>query len=181
MRKIIESTFVTLDGAIAEPHKWSAPYWDAEHAAYAAKLLFAADALLLGRETYQNFAQVWPTRPSGDEYTDRINAMPKYVASTTLAQSDAIWNATILQGDTADAVRALKKQDGGDVLKFGTGSLSRTLLAHKLVDEYHLWVFPVVAGAGTRLFDGQPDVAHLRLLGTTTLASGIVIHRLAPR
>ena len=75
MRKLVESTFVTLDGVISEPQSWSPPYWDDEHAAYARKLLFAADALLLGRETYEGFAQAWPER-SGDDFTDRINTSP---------------------------------------------------------------------------------------------------------
>ncbi|WP_406229897.1 dihydrofolate reductase family protein [Nocardia sp. NBC_01009] len=180
MRKLVESTFVTTDGVIAEPHRWSAPYWDNEHADYAAGLLFASDALLLGRETYTGFASAWPTRPAGDEYTDRINAMPKYVASRTLRQEDATWNATILQGDVTEAVRVLKEQDGADILKFGTGSLSHLLLDNKLVDEYHFWIFPTIAGAGTRLFEGR-DVSHLELLDTTTFKSGIVVHRLAPR
>ncbi|MEV6432636.1 dihydrofolate reductase family protein [Nocardia sp. NPDC051463] len=180
MRKLIESTFVTTDGVIAEPHRWGAPYWDNEHTDYAAGLLFASDALLLGRETYIGFAGVWPTRPAGDEYTDRINAMPKYVASQTLRQEDATWNATVLQGDVTEAVRVLKEQDGADILKFGTGSLSHLLLDNKLVDEYHFWIFPTIAGTGTRLFEGR-DVSHLELLDTTTFESGIVVHRLAPR
>lgn len=91
MRKLVESTFVTLDGVISEPFEWGAPYWDEEHHAYAGKLLFAADALLLGRATYEGFAKAWPDR-SGDDYTDRINAMPKHVATTTL--NGLTWNAT---------------------------------------------------------------------------------------
>ncbi|NUS45848.1 MAG: hypothetical protein HOQ24_19420 [Mycobacteriaceae bacterium] len=179
MRKLVESTFVTTDGVIGQPEKWSARYWDSEHSEYAAGLLFAADALLLGRETYEHFARAWPSRPAGDEYTDRINSMPKYVASRTLRQESGDWNATVLRGDIATAVRALKSQDGGDLLKFGTGSLSQTLLDAKLVDEYHLWVVPAVAGSGARLFEGR-DLTHLQLLGTTTFKSGIVVHRLAP-
>lgn len=181
MRKIIESTFVTTDGVVGEPHKWGGPYWDAEHSDYASSLLFASEALLLGRETYTGFAAVWPTRPEDDPYTARINAMPKYVASRTLAPSDATWNATVLQGDVIEAVRALKAEDGGNILKFGTGSLSHTLLEAKLVDEYHFWIFPTIAGTGDRLFDGYPELTHLELLGTTTFKSGIVVHRLAPR
>lgn len=181
MRKLIESTFVTLDGVIADPHLWSGPYWDAEHSGYSADLLFGADALLLGRETYLGFAEVWPQRAGADEYTDRINAMPKYVASTTLDPQHSDWNATVLRGDTVSAIRALKEQEGGNILKFGTGSLSRLLLEHKLVDEFHLWVFPVFAGAGTRLFDGAAEQTHLEPLGATTFRSGIVVHRLAPR
>lgn len=181
MRKIIESTFVTTDGVVSDPHVWGAQYWDDEHSEYGSELLFASDALLLGRETYEGFAQVWPTRPADDPYAARINALPKYVASRTLTQQDATWNATILQGEVVDAVRELKDQDGGNILKFGTGSLSHALLDAKLVDEYHFWIFPAVAGTGERLFDGYADVAHLDLLGTTTFKSGIVVHRLAPR
>jgi dihydrofolate reductase len=176
MRKLIESTFVTLDGVISDPGRWGPPYWDDEHNAYARTLLFSADALLLGRQTYEGFAQAWPTR-SGDEYTDRINAMPKHVASTTL--TDATWNASILEGEVPAAVAELKAQDGDDLLKFGTGQLSRTLLEHGLIDELHLWVFPVVAGRGDRMLDGV-DTTHFRLLDTSTFASGIVVHVLAP-
>ncbi|MEV6061102.1 dihydrofolate reductase family protein [Nocardia asteroides] len=181
MGKLIESTFVTLDGTIDAPHEWSAPYWDDEHAAYATELLSGADALLLGRETYEGFAQVWPTRPAGDPYTDRINALPKYVASTTLDQADLTWNAELLDGDPVESVRTLKAKTDGNLLKFGTGSFSQTLLDGGVVDEYHFWIFPVIAGKGERLFDGRTDTTHLRLLDTTRFASGIVVHRLAPR
>src|SRR5687768_4225144 len=129
MRKLVESTFVTLDGRISNPQDWSPPYWDEEHNAYASKLLFASDALLLGRATYEGFVQAWPER-SGDPYTDRINAMPKYVASRTL--TEATWNSTILDGDVAAAVADLKAQPGENILKFGTGAVDRTLIANGL-------------------------------------------------
>ena len=109
MRKLVESTFVSLDGVIGSPEKWSGAYWDDEHDQYARKLLFAADALLLGRETYEVFANSWPSR-TGDEYSDRINSLPKYVASTTL--QDARWNATVIKGDVGDEVARLKQQPG---------------------------------------------------------------------
>jgi dihydrofolate reductase len=175
MRKLVESTFMTLDGVIENPQNWSPPYWDEEHMAYASGLLSAADALLLGRATYESFAEAWPSRSGG--YSDRINAMPKYVASRTLRETR--WNATVLEGDVAEAVAALKADDGGDLLKFGTGELSRTLLEHRLVDEYHLWLFPVLAGAGTRLFEGVE--ATLELEDTTRFASGIVVLRYGPK
>jgi dihydrofolate reductase len=143
--------------------------------AYADGLLAAADALLLGRATYESFAEAWPSRSGG--YSDRINAMPKYVASRTLRETT--WNATVLEGDVPEAVAALKADDGGDLLKFGTGELSRTLLEHKLVDDYHLWLFPVLAGSGTRLFEGVE--ATLELLDTTRFASGIVVLRYGPK
>ncbi|HYN94217.1 MAG TPA: dihydrofolate reductase family protein [Pilimelia sp.] len=177
MRKLIESTFVSLDGVISDPQVWGPPYWDAEHQEYGNKLLFAADALLLGRETYEGFAQAWPAR-SGDGYTDRINAMPKHVASRTLTETS--WNATVLAGDVAAAVTALKEQPGESLLKFGTGELDRTLVEHNLVDEYHFWLFPVLAGRGVRLFDGI-DVTHLRLVETTRFTSGVVVLTYAPK
>jgi len=180
MRKLVESTFVSLDGSIEDPQNWSPPYWDDEHRAYATKLLWDADALLLGRKTYEGFAQAWPPRAGADEFTDRMNAMPKYVASSTLADADMTWNATVLEGDTVDAIRRLKDEDGGTLLKFGTGELDRTLLENGLVDEYHFWYFPVLAGGGQRLIDGI-ETTHLDLLETARFKSGIVVHVLGPK
>ncbi len=177
MGKLIESTFVTLDGVISAPQDWGGPYWDDDHAAYASKLLFAADALLLGRATYEGFAAAWPTR-SGDDYTDRINAMPKFVASNTL--EDATWNATVISGDVAAEVARLKDGEGLDLLKFGTGELDRALLGHGLVDELHLWTFPLVAGRGDRLLDGL-DLTHFELVDSVRFGSGIVVMVCAPR
>lgn len=177
MRKLVESTFVTLDGVISAPQEWSPSYWDDEHENYARKLLFAADALLLGRVTYEGFAQAWPSR-TGDDYSDRINSLPKYVASNTLDK--ATWNATILEGDVADAVATLKQDSGENILKFGTGELDRALISHNLVDEFHFWVFPVLAGRGRRLIEGI-ELTHLNLVDTTTFASGIVVLTYAPK
>ncbi|WP_246486303.1 dihydrofolate reductase family protein [Kribbella qitaiheensis] len=104
--------------------------------------------------------------------------MKKYVASRTLTETT--WNAELLKGDAVEAVRRLKEDDGGDLIKFGSGEFSQALLDAKLVDEYHFWVFPVLVGSGERLFDGQA-MTHLELLGTTTFKSGIVVHKLAPK
>ena len=177
MRKLVESTFMTLDGVINDPQNWSPPYWDEQHAKYNQDLLDPADSMLLGRRTYEGFAQAWPQR-SGDAFTDKFNAMPKYVASRTL--KDATWNATIIQGDAVEGVKKLKQGDGGDIIKYGTGEFDVDLLKHKLVDEYHFWVFPVVAGNGQRLFDGI-DLTSLKLLGTTNLDSGIVVLKYGPK
>jgi dihydrofolate reductase len=176
MRKLVESTFMTLDGTINDPQEWSPPYWDDEHGGYARELMFASDALLLGRKTYEGFAEAWP--PRSGELADRINGLPKYVASNTLKETT--WNATLLDGNVADAVAELKAQPGGNILKYGTGELDRTLMEHKLVDEFHFWVFPVFAGGGDRLFDGF-DLTHLALVDTTTFKSGIVVHVYAPK
>jgi dihydrofolate reductase len=177
MRKLVESTFVTLDGVIGDPQEWGPPYWDDEHASYASGLLLAADALVLGRATYEGFAQAWPAR-SGDAYSDRINSMPKHVASRTL--QEATWNASIIEGEVVDGITQLKQQPGENLLKFGTGELDRTLLEHGLVDEFHFWVFPVLAGSGQRLIDGI-EPTHLELVDTTTFATGVVIHVCAPK
>lgn len=177
MRKIIESTFVSLDGVIENPQNWSPPYWDDEHAGYSQRLMDNVDELLLGRATYEGFAEAWQQR-SGDPFTDKMNAMPKHVASRSLIETT--WNASVLGGDAVQAVRELKRRDGQNLLKYGTGEFSRALLEHKLVDEYHFWLFPVLAGSGTRLFDGV-DVTHLQLTGTTTFDSGIVVLQYAPK
>ena len=177
MRKLVESTFVTLDGVIENPQNWGGPYWNDEHADYATTLLFAADALVLGRKTYEGFAEAWPQR-SGDPYTDRINAMPKHVASTTLEQ--LVWNASVLEGDAAEAVAKLKGEEGENLLKFGTGTFSRTLLEHGLIDELHLWIFPVLAGGGQRLIDGIEPM-HLELVETTRFSTGLVVNAYAPK
>lgn len=171
--RLVESTLLTLDGVISSPEQWSPPYWNEEHNAYARELLFGSDALLLGRETYEGFAEAWSQR-SGDDYTDRINSMPKYVASTT--RSEGPWNATFLDGDVAAAVKDLKAREGGHLLKFGTGVLDKVLLEHGLVDEFHFWVFPVVAGGGERLLDGVVDTTHLKLVRSTTFTTGLAVH-----
>ena len=155
---------------------WGSPYWDDEHDQYARDLLFAADALLLGRETYEGFAEAWPAR-TGDEYADRINSLPKLVASNTL--QEAAWNATLIKEDVAEEVAKLKDQPGQNILKFGTGELDRTLIEHNLIDEFHFWLFPVAAGSGQRLFDGI-DTTHLQLVNTTRFGSGIVVLTYTP-
>lgn len=182
MRKLIETTFVTLDGVISDtipstaphaaPEKWGAPYWDEEHAAYAHDLLFASDALLLGRVTFEGFAASWPSRTG--EFADRINNMPKYVASRTLAEP-LEWNATLLEADVAGEVALLKQQTGENILKYGTGEFDLTLMQHDLIDEFHFWLFPVAVGGGQHLFEGI-DTTHLKLVDTTRFGSGIVVH-----
>jgi dihydrofolate reductase len=178
MRKLIETTFMTLNSVIDNPQNWSGPYWDDEHTAYNVQLMEGVEALVLGRVTYEGFAEAWSQR-AGDPFADKLNAMPKHVASRTL--TEATWNAQILEGDVVEAVKRLKEEDGGDLLKWGTGEFSKTLLEHKLVDEYHFWIFPVLAG-GERLFNGDDlAITHLDLLDSTTFKSGIVVHKLAPK
>lgn len=176
MGKLVESTFVSLDGVISNPQEWGPPYWDDEHIAYNRKLLFDAEAMLLGRVTYEGFAQAWPQR-KGDEFSDRFNAMPKYVASNTL--KDATWNAQIISGDVGSEVAKLKDA-GQNLVKYGTGTLDRTLMQHKLVDEFHWWHFPVAVGHGDRLLDGI-EMTHLKLVDMTPFKSGIIVAVYAPK
>lgn len=179
MRKLVESTFMTLDGVINDPQNWSGPYWDDEHAGYARGLLFSSDAMLLGRKTYEGFAQAWPQRAGDNDFADRFNELPKFVASRTMPPGQAEWNATVLEGDVADAVAKLKDEDGETIIKYGTGEFSKALLENKLVDEYHFWIFPEVMGSGDRLLDGFRT--SLELVDTTRFKSGIVVLKLAPK
>jgi dihydrofolate reductase len=188
VRKLIESTFVSLDGIIddtrpstasrAEAQHWGQPYWDDEHGGYAGNLLSSADAMLLGRVTYEGLAEAWPARDGAD--ADQMNNLPKYVASRTLTR--ATWNATILHGDVAEEVAKLKEQPGKNILKWGTGELDQTLVAHGLVDEFHFWYFPVIVGAGKHLFEGAGfDTTHLKLADVNRFDSGIVVHVYVPK
>jgi len=180
MRKLIESTFVTLDGVISTPEAWGAPYWDDEHNTYNSALAARAGGLLLGRKTFEMFAGVWPSM-AGAPGADEMNALPKHVASRTRNEITE-WNGSLLQGDVADAVRALKAEEGADLLKYGTGELDQTLLQHRLVDELHLWVFPCVAASGDRLLDGVLDKpTHLTVAERTPFTSGITVLTLVPR
>lgn len=131
-------------------------------------------ALLLGRLTYQGFAQSWPPR-AGDEFADRINALPTYVASRTL-EGPLEWNGTLIEGDLAEEVTKRKEQPGQTILKYGTGELTASLIEHNLIDEFHYWIFPVAVGAGLHLLEGT-DATHLKLMDSTTFGSGIVVHK----
>src|SRR2546430_13137226 len=140
MRQVVAVEYLTLDGVAQDPgpagdfeHRgWTVPYWNDELLKYQSDLLFASDALLLGRVTYEEFVASWPLR-SGDPFTDRMNTLPKYVASTT-KQEPLEWNARLLEGDTADAVAKLKEEPGDDILIYGSGVLVNTLLPHNLID-----------------------------------------------
>lgn len=180
MRKIIVSTYSTLNGVIENPQLWSFDHFDEEAAKFASDQLFAADALLLGRETYEGFAEAWPER--SDTFADRINSMNKYVVSTTLEAPLAWGPATLISENVADEVARLKQQPGQDILIYGTGQLTHTLLKHGLLDEHRLWLIPVIWNQGRRIFEGM-DSFKLELVDTKTLPSGTVIltHRPAER
>jgi dihydrofolate reductase len=143
MRKFVNATYMTLDGDISNMADWHFDYLGDQAMAAARAQLFSSDALVMGRETYESFAEAWSAR--SDDFADRINAMPKYVASTTLTEP-AWHNTTVLNGDVVAQVRALKEQPGENILQYGFGSVTQLLLDHDLVDEVRIWLHPVLSG-----------------------------------
>jgi dihydrofolate reductase len=178
-RTVVASLYVTLDGYLDEPGQWSFPFWSDEAGQFKARELADADALLLGRITYQGFAAAWPAmEEQTGEFGRKMNAMPKHVASRTL--TEASWNATIMRADVADAVRDLKARPGGALLVAGSGQLVDYLTAHDLIDEYRLMVHPIILGEGTkRLFAGAPR-RSLELVDTLGLPHGVVVNTYRP-
>jgi dihydrofolate reductase len=171
MRKLIESTLISLDGVIESPDRWA--LFDVESVAFAMKQLDDYDAFVMGRVTYERLSANW-AHVAGNPYIDRINDMPKHVASRTLR--DPGWNATVLGPNAADAIAELKRQPGKDLIKYGTGRLDELLLREDLLDELHLWYVPVVVGAGQRLFEGvDTSSLDLRLTGEHRLGNGSVM------
>jgi dihydrofolate reductase len=172
MRRVVAAEYVSLDGVMEDP-SWTAPFFNDELGKYQRDQLFRSDALLLGRVTYEGFAAAWPSMEETEgDFAVRMNALPKYVASTTLRALD--WNASLIEGDVPTAVAELKRQPGEDILIYGSGELVRTLAQRSLVDEYRLMVNPVIVGKGKRLFDGLSDVPALRLTDTVTFSTGVV-------
>lgn len=176
MRKIINSTYISLDGVIQNPQDWPAlGASGADGNALQTELLFTCDAVLMGRHTYDGFAAVWPAR-SGDPYSDRINTMAKYVASSTLAGPE--WNnTTVLGGDVPAEIARLKNQPGQDIVQYGFGQLSYALLERGLLDELRLWVHPFFVGSGNPddLLARKCPLTELTLTGSKTLSSGVVV------
>ena len=174
MRRIVNSTFVSLDGVINHMDRWHFDYVDDELSALALDQLRDSDALLLGRHTYDIYASAWPGRDG--ELADRINAIPKYVASTTMQTAD--WtNTTIIRGTLVEAVTKLKAEDGKNILMHGYGPVAKTLMRNGLLDTLCLWIHPVLAGVGTTgdMIWGEDVHARLALEDVKTLASGVVM------
>jgi dihydrofolate reductase len=176
VRRIINSTYITLDGVIANPQNWpSGRVTDDAGTAIQTDLLFSCDAVLMGRQTYDAFAAAWPTR-SGDPYSDRINSMTKYVVSSTL--QDAKWhNTTIISGDPVAHIARLKQEAGKDIVQYGFGRLSYTLMHHDLLDELRLWVHPFFFGRGglDALLYREGPTSQWDLSDTKALENGDVI------
>jgi dihydrofolate reductase len=177
MRKIINFTYISLDGVIERLHEWQpsvGPRGD-KGDEIQTELLLSCDALIMGRRTYEGFAPVWPTR-SGDPASDHINSMRKYVVSSTLTEPE--WtNTSVIGGDPVEEIRRLKKAPGKDIVQYGFGRLSHTLMEHGLLDELRLWVHPVFVGRAE-----PPEFIHrdgpgalFVLADATSLENGVVI------
>lgn len=149
---------------------WTMPYWYDEIAKFKFDELFASDVLLLGRVTYQGFAKAWPSMTDEEGFADRMNSLPKYVASRTLEEAE--WNATLIKDNIADEVSKLKQQSGQNLLVYGSGDFVHTLMQHDLIDELRLLVYPVVLGSGKHLFKDGSKTA-LKLVETKTFSSGL--------
>jgi dihydrofolate reductase len=171
MRKIIESTLVSLDGVFGEPHIWATEYFDHEAEKHALDLLSASDAMLMGRRTYEFFAAAFPHQTG--EYGDRINKIQKYVFSNSLKKAD--WsNSLVISGDVVAEAANLKEQGDGNLVIYGHGMLGRTLLENDLLDELKIWVHPLFLGQGETLF--QEGVKRkFRLVATKTLGKGVAV------
>ena len=193
MRKIIVGTFLSLDGVMQAPGGsledteggfkhggWQIPYFDAD----AGKIMNASFAetygLLLGRVTYQIFAAYWPHASAEEPLAEQMNSMPKFVASTTLDKVE--WsNSTLIKRNIAEEIAKLKQVSGaGHLMVVGSGKLAQTLMQHNLVDEYTLWIHPVMLGSGKRLFSEGIAKTALKLVETKTTGSGIAILRYLP-
>ena len=189
MRKVVVLTNLTLDGVMQGPAGpdedrrggfehggWAAPYAAMEATG---NNFASAGALLFGRRTYENFYAFWP-KQTNSPYTEFLNTIPKYVASTTLKEPLPWSNSTLLKGDAAQAVSQLKEQPGKDLLIMGSGELIQLLMRANLIDDYVLLIHPLVLGAGRRLFPDGGATATLRLVATSTTDKGVVIATYQP-
>jgi dihydrofolate reductase len=181
MSRVVAVEYLTLDGVTEDPgpagdfeHRgWTVPYWNDELAEYQSELLFASDALLLGRQTYEEFVASWPLR-SGDPFTDRMNSLPKFVASTTLREP-LEWNSKLLEGDVVEEVRKLRRQPGRNLLVYGSGELVNTLMQHGLIDVYRLMLYPLALASGKRFFRAGGGKTVLMLTDAKTTSTGVVV------
>ena len=192
MRVLVAAEFVSVDGVMQAPGGpeedqsggfdrggWTVPHWDDEMRALIGGWNATAESLLLGRRTYEIFAAHWPFAPTDDPIAPKLNAMPKFVASRTLKKLE--WNnSTLLEGDVPHAVARLKRDGTGLMLIFGSSKLVQSLVGDDLIDEFRLWIFPVLLGKGKRLFaDGAPPVG-LALQEARSFRTGVVLQRYQP-
>jgi dihydrofolate reductase len=189
MRNIVVSEFVSLDNVIQAPGGteedteggftyggWTRPFWHDDIGMRFFEEMSQSDALLLGRKTWQIHGGAFEPMPDGDPFGDAMNTMPKYVASSTLTTASAWRNSTLISSNIVEEVRALKAQPGKNIIIDGSSVLVHTLAEHDLIDEYNLFVYPIVLGVGKRLF---PEGLHvnLRLLESKSIPSGVMLMR----
>lgn len=191
MRKLIVSTFLTLDGVMQAPGGpgeddsdgfayggWSVNYWDDMMGTVMGEAMSSPFDLLLGRKTYDIFAAYWPKAPE-EAGSKPLNDATKYVVSR--GRPELTWSRSVLiEGGAAEGIAALKKEDGPELQVHGSGNLAKTLIQHNLVDQYRLWVFPVVIGSGKRLFSDGSVPAALKLLDSKVSTTGVVIGTYEP-
>jgi dihydrofolate reductase len=178
MGRVIISTHITVDGVTGpSPQDW-APF-SADGERYKFDQLLAADAFLLGRKVYEGLSVAWPTMTDETGFADRVNSIPKYVASRTL-EGPLTWNSTLIEGDLAESVNELKRKHRGNLISFGCGELAYQLATQGLADEIHFWVQPVVFGEGERAFHGRE--VRMQLLSATVFgeAATLLNYRPAP-
>jgi dihydrofolate reductase len=188
--RIIIGTFTSMDGVVQAPGTpdedpsggfehggWQHPFADQELYDWAAEELTSADGFLLGRKTYEIFAAHWPKMPDADDpIAGVLNQRPKFVVSTTITPEQATWAETTILRSTDD-VAALKAQGDGDLMVQGSTELVRSLAAHDLVDEYHLWIYPLVLGRGKRIFDEGAAARSFELIDARPTTKGAVLAR----
>ena len=171
-RKVVLTLFMTLDGVIEEPTPWMRSFRGDESAALKHAELQESDLLLLGRVTYQEFAAYWPDAQGTGAFGERMNGLPKVVATTTLTTPE--WNARFIAGDIVQEVQQLRAQPGGNILIYGSGTFAQTLMRHGLIDEYRFLLYPLVLGRGRRLFPDPAAPLTLALVSSRALSSGVV-------
>lgn len=174
MRKIVAGLLMSLDGVVESPNEWGfSHYFNDEMREGISAGIEQADAVLLGRRTYLEFAELWPNQGSDVLMADFLNNSPKYVVSATLDKLE--WaNSTLVHGDLAEELAKLKAQSGKNIMIPGSPTLVRSLLRGGLLDELNLNVCPVLVGSGMRLFEGITDPVRLKLVGSKTLSTGVL-------
>jgi len=178
--RLVATEYVSVDGVMDEPGKWSFPFWSEEAAKFKEEELLATDALLLGRLTYEGFAAAWPTMKGTGEFGQRMNSIKKYVVSSTL--KNPTWsNTTVINGDPVEGIKKLRAEPGKDLLLSGSGTLVRSLIPHDLIDEFRLMVYPIVLGKGKRLFHGDEPERVLQLTGVKQFPTGVTVLSYEPK
>jgi dihydrofolate reductase len=175
MRKVVASELVSLDGVVESPEDWQLPYFNDEMGEEIGAAMAAADAMLLGRVTYEEWAVFWPSQSGEDQpFADYMNNTPKFVVSTTLQEPLGWNNSTLVKGNVTEEIDKLKRQPGKDIGISGSGTLVGSLLQADLLDELRVMVHPVVVGSGKRLFEEGGDQKTLELVDSKTFSTGVL-------